>query len=63
MLMEIDGDNLTFNAIDMQGNVIDSGDDHAAEVKVSSRFRAALLPPVGLEHGLDLAGRSRRSGR
>jgi len=25
MLMEIDGDNLTFNAIDMQGNVIDSG--------------------------------------
>jgi predicted MPP superfamily phosphohydrolase len=25
MLMEIDGDTLTFNAIDMQGNVIDSG--------------------------------------
>lgn len=25
MLMEIDGDNLTFNAIDMQGTVIDSG--------------------------------------
>jgi len=25
VLMEIDGDNLTFNAIDMQGNVIDSG--------------------------------------
>jgi predicted MPP superfamily phosphohydrolase len=25
MLMEIDGDNLTFNAINMQGNVIDSG--------------------------------------
>jgi hypothetical protein len=23
--MEIDGDNLTFNTIDMQGNVIDSG--------------------------------------
>jgi hypothetical protein len=25
MLMEVDGDNLTFNAIDMAGNVIDSG--------------------------------------
>lgn len=25
MLMEIDGDNLTFNAVDMAGNVIDSG--------------------------------------
>jgi hypothetical protein len=25
MLMEVDGDNLTFNAIDMRGNVIDSG--------------------------------------
>jgi 3',5'-cyclic AMP phosphodiesterase CpdA len=25
LLMEIDGDNLTFNAIDMRGNVIDSG--------------------------------------
>jgi hypothetical protein len=25
MLMEVDGDTLTFNAIDMQGNVIDSG--------------------------------------
>ena len=25
MLMEIDGDTLTFNAINMQGNVFDSG--------------------------------------